>query len=266
MSTIGKGLGGALVALAVTLAAISCTTGSLSSRGGAGNEGVITLVIYNHSGVSVRVADQWGHSYGRITGSIGEVKLRGLPRDARFLFFTLTGDRNIYRTFGETLINHSCWEVDIEFMSPGRSIEQSFLPCGMGFHGTSASMVSNEPEMLTTESDTLYFLKRVRFAPTVFHLKVATEVSDCMEISPDLGIISWYLAEAIFNHTHPAWVRGAYFPEGRAIVLTYTHSWNPVVIRHEMIHFITGLPDPLPPEILEKCESPGPGDSKGPPQ
>jgi len=83
----------------------------------------------------------------------------------------------------------------------------------------------------------------------------ATEV--CLGQAGHLEDVEWRTAEAIYSVTDQMWCRGLWVKRDtgeRLIILDEEWAFSASVMTHESIHDITGLPDPLPEEIREKCE------------
>lgn len=104
----------------------------------------------------------------------------------------------------------------------------------------------------------LQIMRPIRVIPTVWHKARAAETARCIGSPKSVDDIRWYYAEAIFNLSGfgggSGWAKGAYLPDDRALVLVYTHAWDPFTVRHEVIHHLTGWEDPLPDSIRARCE------------
>lgn len=114
--------------LSLLLLLSACYTGP--PRAGHVGDRRPVLVVHNNTGVTVGVYDRPnGLSMGRVTMGIDTVRLSFISINAKQVFFKLTADPTYYPSPPENLAAYKCWEVDINFINPGRDIWATFLPC-----------------------------------------------------------------------------------------------------------------------------------------
>lgn len=223
----------------------------------------VVLIVDNYSSSVIRVSEAGSSRYfGRVTPGIDQkVTLSGLQNTTTMLVFRLVGGESFYvpSPSSGTLISQPCWYARVDFLNPEFSANSSFVPCsyagkspakGDGGLGE-ASMDGAVPGV----GFMIWRAKRILDPSAYRYFYHMTE--GCLGVTGDADAVDWWVASAIHLPELNLWATGLHFTREDGvpvIVLESEYILNLETITHEIIHDITGLPDPLPEEIKLKCQ------------